>query len=63
VQHEVGGNLSKILDTIGNTIRERVRIKGEIRVMTAQQSLAGWIIAGLPLALTGVLLLLNPLTS
>ncbi len=60
VQHEVGGNLSKILDTIGNTIRERVRIKGEIKVLTAQQSMAGYIIAGLPLGLTGVLLLLNP---
>lgn len=60
VQHEVGGNLSKILDTIGNTIRERVRIKGEIKVLTAQQSMAGYIIAGLPLALTAVLLLLNP---
>ena len=60
VQHEVGGNLSKILDTIGTTIRERVRIKGEIKVLTAQQSMAGYIIAGLPLALTGVLLLLNP---
>ncbi len=60
VQHEVGGNLSRILDTIGNTIRERVRIKGEIKVLTAQQSLAGYIIAGLPLALTGILLLLNP---
>jgi len=60
VQHEVGGNLSRILDTIGNTIRERVRIKGEIKVLTAQQSLAGYIIAGLPLVLAGVLLLLNP---
>ncbi len=60
VQHEVGGNLSTILDTIGNTIRERVRIKGEIKVLTAQQSMAGYIISGLPLALTGVLLLLNP---
>ncbi|HEX9016384.1 MAG TPA: type II secretion system F family protein [Chloroflexota bacterium] len=60
VQHEVGGNLSRILDTIGNTIRERVRIKGEIKVLTAQQSLAGYIIAGLPLLLAGVMLLLNP---
>jgi tight adherence protein B len=60
VQHEVGGNLSRILDTIGNTIRERVRIKGEIKVLTAQQSMAGYIIAALPLALAGVLLLLNP---
>lgn len=60
VQHEVGGNLSKILDTIATTIRERVRIKGEIKVLTAQQSMAGYIISGLPLALTAVLLLLNP---
>ncbi len=36
VQREVGGNLSEILDNISFTIRERVRIKGEIRVMTAQ---------------------------
>ncbi len=60
VQHEVGGNLSRILDTIANTIRERVRIKGEIKVLTAQQSMAGYIISGLPLVLTGILLLLNP---
>jgi len=60
VQHEVGGNLSRILDTIGTTIRERVRIKGEIKVLTAQQSMAGYIISGLPIALAGVLLLLNP---
>ena len=60
VQHEVGGNLSRILDTIDTTIRERVRIKGEIKVLTAQQSLAGYIISGLPLALMAILLLLNP---
>jgi len=60
VQHEVGGNLSRILDTIGTTIRERVRIKGEIKVLTAQQSMAGYIISGLPIALAGILLLLNP---
>jgi tight adherence protein B len=60
VQHEVGGNLSRILDTIGDTIRERVRIKGEIRVMTAQQSLGGYIISGLPIVLGAGMLLLNP---
>ena len=41
VQREVGGNLSEILDTISFTIRERVRIKGEIRVMTAQVRTSG----------------------
>jgi tight adherence protein B len=60
VQQEVGGNLAQILDTIGDTIRERVRIKGEIRVMTAQQSLGGYIISGLPILLGAGMLLLNP---
>ena len=41
IQHEVGGNLAQILDVIGHTIRERVRIKGEIGVLTAQQTNLG----------------------
>lgn len=59
VQMEVGGNLAQILETIGNTIRERVRIKGEVKVLTAQQSLSGCVISGLPVALAGGLYLLN----
>jgi len=60
IQSEVGGNLATILDKIGHTIRERVRIKGEIKVLTAQQQYAGYIISGLPLALCGVLMLISP---
>jgi tight adherence protein B len=60
VQHEGGGSLARILETIGETIRERVRIKGEIRVMTAQQSLGGYIISALPIGLAGIMLLINP---
>jgi len=60
IQHEVGGNLAQILDVIGETIRERVRIKGEIRVLTAQQSLSGYIISALPVGLAVILFLLNP---
>jgi tight adherence protein B len=41
VQREVGGNLAEILSTISHTIRERVRVKGEIRVLTAQQVYSG----------------------
>ena len=41
IQHEIGGNLGQILDVIGETIRERVRIQGEIGVLTAQQQLSG----------------------
>jgi len=60
VQHEVGGNLAKILDTIAGTIRERVKIKGEIRTITAQQRMAGFMLAGLPLAIAGILTLVAP---
>jgi tight adherence protein B len=51
IQHEVGGNLGQILDIIGETIRERVRIQGEIGVLTAQQQLSGYVIVALPIVL------------
>ena len=60
IQHEVGGNLGQILDVIGETIRERVRIKGEIGVLTAQQSLSGYVVSGIPLVLGAGLYLMNP---
>lgn len=60
VQHEVGGNLSRILDTISHTIRERVKIKGEIRAITGQQRMAGYMLAGLPVLVAGILTLIAP---
>lgn len=48
VQREVGGPLAEILDTIAFTIRERIRIKGEIRVMTSQVVMSGRILSGVP---------------
>ncbi|MBI2865001.1 MAG: type II secretion system F family protein [Chloroflexi bacterium] len=59
IQHEVGGNLSQILETIGHTIRERVRIKGEVQTLTAQQQYAGYIVAALPVLLALALFLIN----
>jgi tight adherence protein B len=60
VQREVGGNLAEILDTISFTIRERVRIKGEIRTLTAQQMYSGRFLSLLPIIVVGILYLLNP---
>ena len=60
IQHNVGGNLAEILDSIAYTIRERVRIKGEIRTLTAQQRLSGYVVAGLPIALAGFLFVAAP---
>ncbi len=59
IQGKVGGNLAEILDIIGHTIRERVRIKGEIRVLTAQQMISGYVLTGLPIALGLVLYAIN----
>jgi tight adherence protein B len=59
VQHEVGGNLAEILEIIGYTIRERVRIKGEIRVLTAQGMMSGYVITFLPIVLGLFLYLMN----
>jgi len=59
VQREVGGNLSEILDSISFTIRERVRIKGEIRVMTAQVRASGTLLSIIPIALAVILWFLN----
>jgi tight adherence protein B len=59
VQREVGGNLAEILDTISFTIRERVRIKGEIQALTAQGRATAWVISSLPIALTLMLFLVN----
>jgi tight adherence protein B len=60
IQHQVGGNLAEILDSIAFTIRERVRIKGEIRTLTAQQRLSGYVVAGMPIALMVLLFVLAP---
>jgi tight adherence protein B len=60
VQYEMGGNLSSVLETISDTIRERVRVLREVRVLTAQQRLTGMILAALPLLLGMCLALLRP---
>jgi tight adherence protein B len=60
IQYEVGGNLAQILDTISHTIRERVRIKGEIQVLTAQGRVSGYIISALPPLIGVVVTVINP---
>lgn len=59
VQREVGGNLAEILDSISHTIRERVRIKGEIATLTAQGMMTGYVVSLLPIGLGLFLYLVN----
>lgn len=60
IQHEVGGNLAQILESISHTIRERVRIKGEITTLTAQGRISGYVITALPVGLAVMLTTINP---
>ncbi len=60
IQRQVGGNLSEILDSISQTIRERVRIKGEIKTLTAQGRISGIIVGILPIVIGLVLAVINP---
>jgi tight adherence protein B len=60
VQREVGGNLAEVLDSIAFTIRERVRIKGELQAMTGQSRISGYMVGLVPVVLAVFLYLLNP---
>jgi tight adherence protein B len=60
IQRQIGGNLSEILDNISDTIRSRIKVKGEISVLTAQGRISGVIISLLPVALGFAIFLMNP---
>jgi tight adherence protein B len=60
IQKETGGNLAEVLDKCSHVIRERFRLKREIRTKTAQGRLTGMVIAALPLGLGFLLYLMNP---
>jgi len=59
IQRESGGNLSEVLENLSKVIRERFRIKRQIRVISAHGRITGWILAGLPPALAIVLMTIN----
>ena len=60
IQSQVGGNLANVLDAIAFTIRERIRIKGEINTLTAMGRYSGYVLLALPPALGGILFLISP---
>lgn len=60
IQRQTGGNLSEILETISETIKDRLKIKADIRTMTAQGRYSGLIIGALPIFICLVLMVLNP---
>lgn len=59
IQFRVGGNLAEVLKTLSHTVRERERIRGEIKTLTAQQKMTSRLITGLPFFLVGALFVIN----
>jgi tight adherence protein B len=59
-QREAGGNLSEVLDNLASVIRERFKVKRQVRVITAHARITGWVLAMMPPALGAVLTLLAP---
>lgn len=59
-QRETGGNLSEVLDNLASVIRDRFRVKRQVRVVTAHGRITGWILAGLPPSLAGILCVISP---
>ncbi len=59
-QRETGGNLSEVLDNLATVIRDRFRVKRQVRVVTAHGRITGWILAGLPPSLAGILFIISP---
>lgn len=60
IQRQLGGNLSEILENIAQTIKERLKLRDDIRVLTATGKTSGIIIGGLPLVIALLLMIINP---
>lgn len=60
IQRSVGGNLAEILDNVAHTMRERERIRGEIRTLTSQQRMTGYVIGGIPIGLLMIFFVISP---
>jgi tight adherence protein B len=60
IQRQVGGNLSEVLERISGTIKDRIKLQGEIRTLTTQGRFSGWIVSLLPAALAVVMQVVSP---
>jgi tight adherence protein B len=60
INSQVGGNLATMLEVVTNTIRERMRLFGEIRALTSQQRYSGYLLTLLPFIVTAILFIISP---
>jgi len=59
LQKESGGNLAQILDKTSALVRERARLRGQVRIYTAQGRITGWILCGAPFIMFALISLVN----
>jgi tight adherence protein B len=59
-QRDAGGNLSEVLDNLSTVIRERFKVKRQVRVVTAHARMTGWVLSLLPPALGAALTAMSP---
>ncbi|HJR59036.1 MAG TPA: type II secretion system F family protein [Vicinamibacterales bacterium] len=59
-QRETGGNLSEVLDNLATVIRDRFKVKRQVRVVTAHGRITGWILSAMPPSLAAVLFVVSP---
>ena len=60
IQQQVGGDLARILDTISETIQDRIRMRREVQTLTAQGRMSGWVLAALPFVLAAFINIVSP---
>jgi tight adherence protein B len=60
IQRDVGGNLAELLTTVADTLRERERLRRQVKVLSAEGRLSGWILGGLPVVFFLYLAVANP---
>jgi tight adherence protein B len=60
IQYQVGGNMTTMLESVTETIRERIRLFGEVRVITTQQRITSYVLSLLPFFVAGLMFLINP---
>ncbi|NIM95921.1 MAG: secretion system protein [Anaerolineales bacterium] len=60
IQYKVGGNLATMLSSVSETIRERIRLFGEVRVITTQQRYTGYLLSILPFVVGALMFIMNP---
>jgi len=60
IHREVGGDLAEVLDSVSNTIRERNQIRRQVKALSAEGRMSGYVLMALPVGITGFLMLSNP---